>query len=65
MNTSDGTRNGSAAFLRPQAECSPTCACGQDLESCSRAHCPRCGSDVARVELHPEHVSAGPLGWVA
>ena len=21
----------------------PTCACGQELDACSRAHCPRCG----------------------
>jgi hypothetical protein len=21
----------------------PVCACGQDLDTCRRAHCPRCG----------------------
>jgi hypothetical protein len=21
----------------------PTCPCGQELDACSRAHCPRCG----------------------
>ena len=21
----------------------PTCACGQELDTCRRAHCPRCG----------------------
>lgn len=22
------------------------CGCGQDLEGCSREHCPRCGCDI-------------------
>ena len=26
----------------------PTCTCGQDLECCHQAHCPRCGRT-----LHP------------
>ncbi len=25
-----------------------TCACGQDLDCCERAHCPRCGCQIGR-----------------
>lgn len=25
----------------------PTCPCGQELDTCRRAHCPRCGLRVA------------------
>lgn len=24
-----------------------TCACGQELDTCTRRHCPRCGSSLA------------------
>lgn len=24
-----------------------TCACGQELDTCTRQHCPRCGSTLA------------------
>ena len=24
-----------------------TCACGQELDTCTRHHCPRCGSSLA------------------
>jgi uncharacterized paraquat-inducible protein A len=24
----------------------PTCACGQELDACRRAHCPRCGHRI-------------------
>lgn len=26
-----------------------TCSCGQDLDGCSREHCPRCGRDLHRT----------------
>jgi len=26
---------------------SDTCACGQELDSCQRHHCPRCGTSIA------------------
>ena len=25
----------------------PTCPCGQELDTCRRAHCPRCGHRLA------------------
>ena len=65
MITTSESGCGGSATRRPTADCRPTCGCGQDLDCCSREHCPRCGSLVSHVELHPEHVSAGPLGWVA
>ncbi len=32
---------------RPRVSIEPTCSCGQALECCHAAHCPRCG-----VSLH-------------
>jgi hypothetical protein len=51
--------------LGATAESCSTCDCGQDLDCCAGAHCPRCGSLVERVLLHSLHLNAGPLGWVA
>jgi len=65
MNTKEDVDGGLTAIGHPRAECRPMCGCGQDLDSPHRTHCPRCGSDVAHLPLHPEHVGAGPLGWVA
>jgi hypothetical protein len=31
------------AARRPSVADEPTCACGQALECCHSAHCPRCG----------------------
>lgn len=28
------------------------CTCGQDLEDCTRDHCPRCGRDVQGCTEH-------------
>jgi hypothetical protein len=32
---------------RARSEGHPTCACGQELDICTHAHCPRCGHRVA------------------
>jgi hypothetical protein len=32
-----------AADLAVHVDGHPTCACGQEIDACSRAHCPRCG----------------------
>ena len=26
----------------------PVCGCGQDLDACTRTHCPRCGTSLTR-----------------
>jgi hypothetical protein len=28
------------------------CRCGQDLDLCSRSHCPRCGASIVREPAH-------------
>jgi len=33
---------------------SQVCRCGQELDICTRSHCPRCGANVAVLE--PAHV---------
>ncbi len=30
----------------------PTCPCGQELDTCRRAHCPRCGHRVPSTRSH-------------
>ena len=30
----------------------PTCPCGQELDTCTRAHCPRCGHRVRSDRTH-------------
>jgi hypothetical protein len=29
----------------------PTCACGQELDTCRGAHCPRCGHRIRELSL--------------
>ncbi len=33
--------------VRARRTSQPVCGCGQDLDVCSHAHCPRCGAAVA------------------
>jgi hypothetical protein len=37
------------AALVPGFTAAVVCSCGQDLDCCERAHCPRCGCQVDRV----------------
>jgi hypothetical protein len=37
------------AALAPGANATDVCGCGQDLEDCERAHCPRCGCEIHRA----------------
>ena len=30
----------------------PTCPCGQELDACRRAHCPRCGHRLPTTRTH-------------
>ena len=64
MEMTPMTDPGLVAGLCARVESTATCGCGQDLEGCSRAHCPRCGTSVAQGLQH-EHVARGPLGWAA
>jgi hypothetical protein len=31
----------------PAEQLLPTCACGQELDTCRGSHCPRCGTSIA------------------
>jgi predicted RNA-binding Zn-ribbon protein involved in translation (DUF1610 family) len=33
--------------LEPSRQTVATCHCGQDLDTCTGHHCPRCGSSIA------------------
>lgn len=37
--------------VTPQVVSPATCGCGQDLDRCSTAHCPRCGSQLGPVRV--------------
>jgi len=37
------------AALAPGAIATDVCGCGQDLDTCERQHCPRCGCEIHRV----------------
>ena len=34
-----------------------TCPCGQELDACRRAHCPRCGHRLAQAPASRFHVA--------
>jgi hypothetical protein len=46
---------------------STVCGCGQDLDVCTGAHCPRCGTRFARprpvVAWHPTAVRVDAVDW--
>lgn len=42
-----GSKSLKGAVRRPAS--AAKCRCGQDLDVCSRAHCPRCGSTLRAV----------------
>lgn len=37
------------AMTRARGQRNRSCRCGQQLDVCARAHCPRCGRSIARV----------------
>jgi hypothetical protein len=37
------------AALAPGSSATDVCGCGQDLDTCKRQHCPRCGCQIHRV----------------
>ena len=46
-NTATDTR--SVSLTRARCNRSTDCNCGQQLDLCSRAHCPRCGRSISRA----------------
>lgn len=44
MMTRGKLKDKAGTTLRP----SKKCRCGQELDVCSRSHCPRCGSNLPR-----------------
>jgi len=46
---------------------SSVCGCGQDLDVCAGAHCPRCGTRFARpraaVAWHPTALRVDAADW--
>lgn len=45
--TTDHHAWGSLHRIDPEDGRADTCACGQELDTCTRRHCPRCGSALA------------------
>ncbi|WP_459985170.1 hypothetical protein [Nocardioides sp. AN3] len=44
--------------LHPSTRRPTLCGCGQDLDDCSREHCPRCGAALVGDAVDPAaHVS--------
>jgi predicted amidophosphoribosyltransferase len=37
--------------VRPRVDQAASCGCGQDLERCSTAHCPRCGTQLGPLRF--------------
>jgi hypothetical protein len=49
IETNTATKDRSAEKdLRPRCSSSASCGCGQQLDLCVRAHCPRCGRSLRR-----------------
>jgi len=48
MKTVKSTKDDRPALTRARGQKSRSCTCGQQLDVCARAHCPRCGRTLHR-----------------
>jgi len=56
MNTTRPVWASTPSVTTTHGRTAPVCRCGQDLDVCSRSHCPRCGRTL---------VAAVSVAWAA